>query len=150
MKYVKALSHVHSNWSYDGHLRLDELKEKFQRYGVKVLYMTEHDRTFDQEKWDSYKEACKKASSENFLFVPGIEYSCKNNRLHVLVWGDLPFFGSECLDEQLFRKLSNYSLLVHRGRKASYGKILFFSDQNYRETLQVFYLFSLDSNIHLN
>jgi len=37
--------------------------------------------------------ACARATSTKILVVPGIEYSDAQNRVHVLVWGPVPFLG---------------------------------------------------------
>jgi hypothetical protein len=88
-----AVCHVHSKWSYDGSWSLEALSAKFSRRGCRVLMMTEHDRGFTASHLDQYREACAQASSREILVVPGIEYSDAANRVHVLVWGPVPFLG---------------------------------------------------------
>lgn len=90
---VLAVCHVHSEWSYDGSWSLEALSAKFSRRGCRVLMMTEHDRGFSASRLDEYRRACAQASSGQILVVPGMEYSDAANRVHVLVWGDLPFLG---------------------------------------------------------
>ena len=90
---VFAACHVHSKWSYDGSWSLEALSAKFSRRGCRVLMMTEHDRGFTPSRLDQYREACAQASSNEILVVPGIEYSDAANRVHVLVWGPVPFLG---------------------------------------------------------
>src|SRR5882762_5550801 len=88
-----AACHVHSNWSYDGTWTLEDLSAKFRRRGCRVLMMTEHDRGFSAARLAEYRQACAEVSSEEILVVPGIEYSDAANRVHVLVWGPVPFLG---------------------------------------------------------
>src|SRR5258708_38741116 len=90
---VLAACHVHSAWSYDGSWSLQDLSAKFSRHGCRVLMMTEHDRGFSASRLAEYREACAQASSDRLLVVPGIEYSDPTNRIHVLVWGKIPFLG---------------------------------------------------------
>jgi hypothetical protein len=90
---VLAACHVHSKWSYDGSWSLKELSAEFGRRGYRVLMMTEHDRGFTEARFEQYREACSKASSKEILVMPGIEYSDAENRVHVLVWGSVPFLG---------------------------------------------------------
>ena len=90
---VLAASHVHSKWSYDGSWSLQELSAEFGGRGYRVLMMTEHDRGFTGERLEQYREACSKASTPEILVMPGIEYSDAANRVHVLVWGPVPFLG---------------------------------------------------------
>src|SRR5260221_3184449 len=92
MDYL-ATCHVHSTWSYDGSWSLEALSEKFRDRGCRVLMMTEHDRGFTAQRLLEYRESCAHASSDEILVVPGIEYSDAANRVHVLVWGPVPFLG---------------------------------------------------------
>jgi hypothetical protein len=90
---VLAVSHVHSKWSYDGSWSLEALSAKFSRRGYRVLMMTEHDRGFTSARLEQYREACSQASTDKVLVLPGMEYSDAANRVHVLVWGHVPFLG---------------------------------------------------------
>src|SRR4029077_10598325 len=90
---VLAACHVHSTWSYDGSWQLEALSAKFAQRGCRVLMMTEHDRGFTASRLTQYRGACEKASSDKILVMPGIEYSDAANRVHVLVWGSVPFLG---------------------------------------------------------
>jgi len=92
---VTAACHVHSDWSYDGKWTLSALAAEFSRRGYRVLMMTEHDRGFTEKRRQEHRAACAAASSESILVVPGIEYSDAENRVHVLVWGPVPFVGEE-------------------------------------------------------
>jgi hypothetical protein len=57
--------------------------------------MSEHDRSFDQQRWMDYQQACKAASTDDILLVPGIEYEDADNVVHTPVWGDsVPFLGA--------------------------------------------------------
>jgi len=90
---VRAACHAHSDWSYDGKWSLQDLATAFSKRGYQVLMMTEHDRGFDEKRRLEHREACRKASTEQMLLVPGIEYSDKANCVHTLVWGNVPFVG---------------------------------------------------------
>ena len=88
-----AACHVHSEWSYDAEWTLEELATEFSNQGCEIVLMSEHDRGWDQQRWSVYKEACREASSDHLLMVPGIEYSDPRNAIHVLVWGSEDFLG---------------------------------------------------------
>jgi hypothetical protein len=90
---ILATCHVHSTWSYDGSWLLEALRTEFSRRGCRVLMMTEHDRGFTPQRLSEYRAACASVGSEKILVVPGIEYSDSANRVHVLVWGPVPFLG---------------------------------------------------------
>jgi hypothetical protein len=55
--------------------------------------MSEHSRGFTASKWLEYTNACKEASADRLLVVPGIEYGDADDVVHVPVWGQVPFFG---------------------------------------------------------
>lgn len=90
---VMAACHIHSTWSYDGAWPLETIAAKFSRRGYRILMMTEHDRGFTDSRFLDYREACARASSDDMLVLPGIEYSDAGNTVHVLVWGQVPFLG---------------------------------------------------------
>ncbi len=120
---VLAVCHAHSDWSYDGTWPLEDLSAKFRGQGCRVLMMTEHDRGFSARRLDEYRTACAKASSSDILVVPGIEYSDADNRVHVLVWGSVPFLGeglrtSEMLE--LVRASDGVAVLAHPSRKKAW------------------------------
>lgn len=120
---VSAVCHVHSEWSYDGSWSLTALSTKFSQRGCRVLMTTEHDRGFTPERFKEYRRACAEASSEKILVVPGIEYSDSANRVHVLVWGPVPFLGESLpTDEMLEKVKSNFgvSVLAHPTRKGAW------------------------------
>lgn len=82
--------------------------------------MTEHDRGFSKERLEEYKTTCSKASSEKLLVVPGIEYSDAENRVHVLVWGDVPFLGEGLPTVKMLTEVRAYggvAVLAHPSRR---------------------------------
>jgi len=88
-----AACHIHSSWSYDGKWSLEALAAEFGRRGYRILMMSEHDRGFTESRLVQYRESCARASSDQILVLPGIEYSDASNTVHVLVWGAVPFLG---------------------------------------------------------
>ncbi len=119
MTMVRFAAHVHSTWSYDGTCSLDEVASVFRRFGYDGVLMSEHSRTFDQERWEAYRAACQKAS-RGILLVPGIEYEDDSNTVHVLVWGDLPFIESHSSTGETLRGVRSHhgiAVLAHPRRK---------------------------------
>lgn len=120
---ITAVSHVHSSWSYDGSWSLDELTGTFGRRGYRVVMMTEHDRGFDNSRLEEYRRDCARATSDNVFVLPGIEYSDAANRVHVLVWGAVPFLGEGLETEVVLKAVARHggvAVLAHPGRKAAY------------------------------
>lgn len=93
MTKVRAVAHIHSEWSDDASWPLDRLAAAFQRRGRSVLLMCEHSRTFTEAKLAEYVEACAEASTGDVLIVPGLEYNDADNVVHIPVWGDVPFLS---------------------------------------------------------
>lgn len=95
MKSIRLAAHVHSSWSYDGQWPLEKIARAFRWLRCDVVLMAEHDRGFDEPRWNEYQQACRDTSTEDMLLVPGIEYSDPDNVVHVVVWGDsVPFLGA--------------------------------------------------------
>lgn len=123
MNSARFAIHAHSEWSYDGRLRLRTLARLLASLGYRGVLMSEHDRGFDDDRWVAYQEACVRASSASFLVVPGIEYSSLDNRIHVPAWGDLPFLG-EGLDTTTMlgtvNTLGGVAVFAHPSRDAAW------------------------------
>jgi hypothetical protein len=120
---VLAACHVHSKWSYDGSWSLEDLSAKFSRRGCRVLMMTEHDRGFTNLRLNEYREACAQASSDEILLLPGLEYSDSGNRVHVLVWGRVPFLGQGLPTGEMLGKVRDaggLAVLAHPSRKEAW------------------------------
>jgi hypothetical protein len=122
---MKALvaCHVHSEWSYDGSWKLEELAEFFSGRGYRAVMMTEHDRGFSERRWKEFRESCAKASSEQILLVPGIEYSDPENRVHVLIWGSVPFLGEGLSTKavlQAAHAAGGFAVFAHPSRREAW------------------------------
>lgn len=119
-RVVRAAAHVHSDWSYDGRWPLEKLAAAFGRRGFQAVLMTEHDRGFDEQRWQAYRQACAAAISQRVVLVPGIEYSDPSNRIHILVWGVERFLG-EGLDTgdvlRLVQEHDGVAVLAHPQRR---------------------------------
>src|SRR5205814_8273350 len=88
VRTVRAAAHVHSEWSYDASWALPDLARAFARRGYDVVLMAEHDRGFDETRWDEYKRACAQAGGDRILLVPGMEYEDAADGVHVPVCGE--------------------------------------------------------------
>lgn len=82
---LKGALHVHSTYS-DGDFSLAELREVFRADGCRFVCMTDHAEAFDASKLKAYQEECRALSSDEFLFVAGLEYECER-RMHILGYG---------------------------------------------------------------
>ncbi len=125
MKRICAACHIHSTWSYDGKWKLDQLARSFSKRNYRVLLITEHDQGFDELKRLEHREACRMASSEEILLIPGIEYSDPTNVIHLLVWGDVPFVGSGAEPERVLataQERGGITVFAHPSRKEAWKR----------------------------
>jgi hypothetical protein len=85
--------------------------------------MTEHDRGFTEARRIEHRNACREASSENILVLPGIEYSDSANTVHILVWGPVPFLGEGVPTSELLVNVAaagGVAVLAHPSRKEAW------------------------------
>jgi predicted metal-dependent phosphoesterase TrpH len=95
MTRLRIAAHVHSSWSYDAEWSLGEIAKAFKKRRYDAVLMSEHDRSFDQGRWEAYQEACREASSADIRLIPGIEYEDGDSVVHTPVWGEnVPFLGA--------------------------------------------------------
>jgi len=122
---TRVVAHVHSDWSYDGSWPLERLAGAFSKRGYRAILMAEHDRGFDQAKWEAYREACAAASNPEILLVPGIEYSDPDNTVHVPVWGPVPFLGENLETASMLpaaHEAGGIAVFAHPRRKHAYAQ----------------------------
>jgi hypothetical protein len=120
VKRIAATCHVHSTWSYDGSWSLAQLAEKFGNRGTQALLMTEHDKGFSPERLAEFRLACTHASSDTVVVMPGVEYSDAANRVHVLVWGPVPFLGEGRETSEVLEAVAAHggvAVLAHPSRR---------------------------------
>jgi hypothetical protein len=120
---ILAACHVHSSWSYDGSWDIDALVETFGQRGHRVLMMTEHDRGFSQSRYEEYRAVCARATTSDVFVLPGLEYSDPDNRVHVLVWGPVPFLGENLPTEVLLEAVADcggVAVLAHPARRGAW------------------------------
>jgi hypothetical protein len=123
---VRAAAHIHSEWSDDGTWTLAALVDAFAERGADVLLMSEHSRGLTAGGWVEFHTACAKASTPQLLVVPGIEYNDLDNVVHVLVWGDLPFYGRTPDIGRLLEQLDvdgGVAVLAHPWRRQAFERI---------------------------
>lgn len=126
MTAVRVATHVHSEWSYDGRWSLADLAGAFRRRGYGAVLLAEHDRGFDDARWEAYQGACAAASTSEIILVPGIEYSDPTNTVHVPVWGASPFLGEGVETGELLRRAQaagGMATIAHPKRRDALSRI---------------------------
>jgi len=82
---LKGVLHVHSTYS-DGERSLGQLRELFLSEGCRFVVMSDHADSLDARRVREYVDECRRLSDAEFVFVPGLEFSCER-RMHVLGYG---------------------------------------------------------------
>src|SRR5256885_13891433 len=118
---VRAATHVHSEWSYHARWPLRSIADQFARRGYDAVFMSDHERGFNELRWRAYRRACDEASDERIRLVPGIEYEDRQNVVHVGIWGSsVPFLGEARATLDLLRAASSEgaaAVFGHPGRR---------------------------------
>src|SRR5271165_4581300 len=126
LRSIRAAFHAHSDWSYDGRLALEEVSALFARHRYDAVFMCEHDRGFSGERLQAYVAHCESASHSGALLVPGIEYADEHDRVHIPVWGDVPFLGEGVPTAQLLHAVAEHdgvSVFAHPRRRDAWQTV---------------------------
>lgn len=122
---MRIAFHVHSDWSYDGTLPLEEIARRFAQRRYDAVLLCEHCRTFDESRWQEYQDACA-AVVDGALLIPGIEYSDPDNTVHLPTWGLSNFAGAEVASEGVLdavRAAGALCVLAHPARKNAWKRL---------------------------
>jgi predicted metal-dependent phosphoesterase TrpH len=104
---IRGVVHIHSRFSYDGSLSLDELRKTFMGQGLQFACMTEHTDALTAEDAQRFIAACRAASDERFMFIPGFEAPYLGT--HVLAIGARAYYDGP---DALIRWSGDGALLV--------------------------------------
>lgn len=80
---MKALLHVHSNYSYDGQPSLENLASWGESRGLGAILLSEHTNDFDGEKMNRFVVHCDALARERCRLVPGLEFPVRGG-FHLL------------------------------------------------------------------
>lgn len=119
MRRIRAVAHVHSEWSYDGSWSLRDIVEAFRARGHQAILTAEHDRGFDEDRWRAYREECERLSRVDCIVVPGVEYSDSENAIHVPVWEIFRFSEPASIPRSSFARshAKRTAVLTHPQRR---------------------------------
>lgn len=106
---LKAALHVHSTYS-DGEFTLAELRDIFSSAGCTVVCVTDHAEYFDEKKLQEYIQACASHCDSKFLFIPGLEYTCRQG-MHILGYGTTALVGTRD-PQQVIRHIKEHKGLA--------------------------------------
>ena len=80
---MKALLHVHSNYSYDGESSLENLAVWGASRGLGAILLSEHTNDFDKTKMSRFVEHCESLAGEPCCLIPGLEFPVRGG-FHLL------------------------------------------------------------------
>ena len=85
---MEGIFHVHSNYSADGRLSLEELREECLKRNLQFMVVTDHAEDFSATRLQKFIDHCERISDERFLVVAGLEFIIdKDHEVHLLVVG---------------------------------------------------------------
>lgn len=73
MTKLNGVLHLHTTYSYDGKLSLDELKGFLVEHNVQFALITEHTDEMTKDAGEEFIAACREKSDERIVLVPGFE-----------------------------------------------------------------------------
>lgn len=97
MMQASGFFHIHSGWSYDSELGLEQIRESCLANGAKFAVLAEHSRDFPWGRLDEYLAAVKAISDYDFLFLSGIEYEFSG--IHLVAFGCERYLPHEDINE---------------------------------------------------
>ena len=122
---MEGLFHVHSNYSADGRLSLEELREECLKRNLQFMVVTDHAEDFSATRLQKFIDHCERISDERFLVVAGLEFNIDREReVHLLVVG-LDGLPCENGPEAILKKIregknSALTVMAHLSRSNYY------------------------------
>ena len=134
MKTYRGAFHLHSRYSYDGQLSLQEIVPLLKKKGVSFALMTEHayhrieKRFLSTSEFSRFIQDCQSQSSPDFLLIPGLEFACHNNQVHIVGTPLQQPFSLESLDKpdkilEAIRREGGLAILVHPFFGSAYRRL---------------------------
>lgn len=108
---ITGAIHVHSSFSYDAKLPVREIRAIAEARGLSFLCFTEHTDELTPENAEAFVAACREASDERFVCIPGFEVNYGG--AHILMLGCRTFLGQFAKPEDLPLWKAGAALAVH-------------------------------------
>lgn len=80
---IRGALHVHSSFSHDGCMTIEEISAFFRRRGYHFVCITEHSEDMDAAKVRTLRQRAAAASDDKFCVIPGLEYRVSGT-LHIV------------------------------------------------------------------
>jgi len=118
LKEITGVLHIHSTYSFDGKISLEELVEICRKHGHSFAVLTEHAERMTNRDMKRLVLECDERSVDNFVLIPGLEIICDGN-LHILALGVEEYLYNtepESLIEEV-HELGGLAVLAHPSKK---------------------------------
>jgi len=115
MKY-KGIFHIHSTYSHDGTLSLEQIRDTAKSRRFDFMVITEHNDCLDGKHIKAIEQSCRELSSDDFVLIPGIEVRCCKDNTHVLSIGKIAEYSNDAeLSDVINRshELGNLAIIAH-------------------------------------
>jgi predicted metal-dependent phosphoesterase TrpH len=109
-KKFRGIIHIHTTCSYDGTCSIPDFADLAKKKHYNFIALTEHAEDFNDKKMHTLVHECKRASCEDFLVLPGLEFNC--NGMHILGIGIEKYINSINPDELIQKIHENNGLAI--------------------------------------
>jgi hypothetical protein len=115
---LKGAPHIHTSFSYDGTMSLEEISSFFKKKKFDFVLITEHSENVSNDVMPKLIDECKRFSSSKFLIIPGLEFRCWDD-LHILGLGINKTFASHDPLEVIhhINQQGGVAILAHPAKK---------------------------------
>lgn len=111
---IKGLMHIHSSYSYDGKVALQQLVDLCRSQGYRFIALTEHAISMNEAKMKMLVSECVTLSRNDLVIIPGLEFECDGD-IHILALGIEEYIPishpKEIIHE--IHKLGGVAILAH-------------------------------------
>lgn len=108
---ARGITHIHTEFSFDGTLGLAALAEKCRRRGLAFAALSDHAESMNETLLERMVEECRECSDSDFVLIPGLEHRYKRG-IHILALGQNKWIAGESLDEMLMELADDGCVLV--------------------------------------
>jgi hypothetical protein len=123
---MRGIIHVHTKeFSYDGKVSFEEIKEFCKKMGFGFVALTEHVESMNKAKMKKLVKKCKEMSDEKIIFIPGLEFLTTEG-YEVLGLGVKKFLQKSTLEKtvKFIRKNKGVAILAHPCKYKNFPKNL--------------------------
>jgi len=111
---LKGIVHVHSTYSHDGKLTIEEIANICRKHEYDFAIITEHTESMNERKVKELVKECKQNSDEKLILIPGIELATKED-IHILGIGVKKFSDEKKIEKviEFIHKSKGIAVLAH-------------------------------------